>query len=256
MGSPERRKISHVLFYENPNPHAGVARITKTIPLRGINRAAEILKELNEIPTVEFFLVPLLRQEVKFNIISQTFPKIGLDLLTIGDVVYEANRAVIIATLNQAVDFLHSRNILHRDIKPENVVWDPVALRAKLIDFVSLVRVNGDDIIEPNTFGGTIGHRNMTIRKSKFSKDRDRFCVEVTIQALDRAYSGDDVAAARWPAGFSIETERFLPPPQGGKRSKSTRKHRSHKKNGGARNRLRAGQSRRRNRSRTLARQL
>ena len=253
MGSPERRKISHDLFYQNPNPYAEVPTITKTFLLRGRNRAAEILKELNEFPTIDLFLVPLLRQEVNGNTIYQTFPIVGSDLATIEPDVYKENRARIIQTLNQAVDFLHSRNILHRDIKPENVIWDshPDVLRAKLIDFDSLVRVNGDELIEANTFGGTIGHRNITLRKSRFSKDRDRFCAEITIQALDRTCLGDVAAALLWPAGFSLETERFLPK-RGGMRSRATRKHRQPKKN----DRLRAGQSRRRNRSRTLARQL
>jgi serine/threonine protein kinase len=255
MLTPERIRKSRDLFYENPNPHAGVPTITKMFPLKGRNPAAELLKELNEYPAIDLFFVPLLRQEVKGNTIYQTLPLVGADLATIGPVVYQANRATIMATLNDAVGFLHSRNILHRDIKPENVVWDPLALRAKLIDFDSLVRVNGDEIIEPNSFGGTIGHRNGTSRKARFSKDRDLFNVEVTIQVLDRAYLGDAAAAALWPGGISLDSDQFIPPPpppQGGKRSKSTRKHRSQKKNGAARNRLRAGKSRRRNRSRTL----
>jgi hypothetical protein len=124
-------------------------------------------------------------------------------------------------------------------------------MRAKLIDFDSLVRVNGDEIIEPNSFGGTIRHRNNTLRKTTFSKDRDRFNVEVTIQALDRAYLGDEEAHRLWQNDFFQETEQFLPG-RGGKRSKSTRKYRSQKNNVGKSKRLRAGRSRRRNRSRTL----
>jgi serine/threonine protein kinase len=248
MLTPERLQKSRDLSYENPNPHAGVAIITKDFPLRFRNPAAEILKELNEFPTIDLFLVPLLKQEVIGTGIYQTFPRVGVDLATIGPDVYQANRLIIMATLNEAVAFLHSRDILHRDIKPENVVWDPVAMRAKLIDFDSLVRVNGDEIIEPNSFGGTIGHRIQGLKSTKFSKERDRFNVEVTIQALDRAYLGDEAAAALWPAGFSLNSEQFLPPPQGGKRSKSTRKHRSQKKNVGKSKRLRAGRSRRRNR--------
>ena len=251
MLTPERLQKSRDLSYENPNPHAGVAIITKDFPLRFRNPAAEILKELNEFPTIDLFLVPLLKQEVIGTGIYQTFPRVGVDLATIGPVEYQANRARIIATLNDAVAFLHSRDILHRDIKPENVVWDPVALRAKLIDFDSLVRVNGDEIIEPNSFGGTIRHRNNTLRKTTFSKDRDRFNVEVTIQALDRAYLGDEEAHRLWQNDFFQETEQFLPG-RGGKRSKSTRKYRSQKNNVGKSKRLRAGRSRRRNRSRTL----
>ena len=264
MSTPERRRRGDTLFYENPvlaQAYTDPAAIrTKRVTLRQHNPAEELLKELNEHPNVDLFLVPLIRQEVIGTNIHQTFPLVGHDLLNLPEGVYQANRDTIIKTLNQAIDFLHGQNILHRDIKPENIVWDPEAHRATLIDFQSLVRVHGEEIIEPNTFRGTIGHRNRVTKEVKHSKDRDRYNAEVTIHALDTIYVG-----VQAPAGFSEDIQQFVDAAaaaaaaraaEGGMRTRATRKHRSHKKNGRPCDRLRASQSRRRNRSRTLARQL
>ena len=47
----------------------------------------------------------------------------------------ESDAVRIVSEILKTLNYLHSRNIVHRDLKPENVIFDPKAMKIKLIDF-------------------------------------------------------------------------------------------------------------------------
>jgi serine/threonine protein kinase len=247
---PSPMRISKNIEYKSPtlseSPPGSPTKI-KTLD-RKRRTSAIILKELNENNIIlEHYLAPLLSQKFDGSYIVQTFPMIGNDLTQIDRDTYRENRTTIQKTLLEAVSFLHSRGIIHRDIKPDNVVWD--GARSRLIDFDNIVRIGS----ARNNFGGTIPRLNSSTR---FTTDYDLYCAKVTIQALDVCYYPEKIEEF-WPDGVEDYAKSLCHPAvnaKGGARMRSMRttKRRSYKKNG----RLRAGQSRRRNYTRHVARQL
>lgn len=49
----------------------------------------------------------------------------------------EAEAAIIIKKLLEAVAYCHSKNIAHRDIKPENILYNRESKDVKLVEFGS-----------------------------------------------------------------------------------------------------------------------
>lgn len=222
-------------------------------------KSAILLKSLQSTPDFKNFLVPLLLQFVHDRDIVQVFPVVGKDLIeTVNSMdkeTYMGQRDTIIKTMNESISFLHRKNILHRDIQPFNVIWD--GTKCLLIDFDTLLELPLSGDKSPNGFRGSIALKNKN--DSIFNKDRDLYAAEVTIQILDILKLGEDEARVKhgtledqsisWVKRY---TEQLIAKGGARMRSRSTRKHRSYKKNG----RLRAGQSRRRNYTRHVARQL
>ena len=214
--------------------------------------SAIILKELQKKADVDHYLPPLLTQKIRVNKVDysiiQTFPYLGNDLLQIGAEEYNKNRKIIHTTLDEAINFLHTSNVIHCDIKPENIIWDPIAKRSKLIDLDSLAYRDPSLMFESSTI----------TRKdpSPLDYDLDNYAGEVTKQALDIVYLGKEIALEKLKSikpGEELNRKAFMwIRKQGGMRSTRLTKRRRSKKNG----RLRASQSRRRNYTRHVARQL
>lgn len=211
--------------------------------------SAKILKELQDKDNVDDYLPILLKQEIQENVygysIIQTFANLGTDLLKISIEEYKKYRETIHTTLDEAIKFLHDNDIIHCDIKPENIIWDPIAKRSKLIDLDSLAYRDPSLMFESST----ITRKN----PSPLDYDLDNYAAEVTKQALDIIYLGKDMALEKWNNKIYKNAYLWIRKEGGARmRSMRTTKRRSYKKNG----RLRAGQSRRRNYTRHVARQL
>mmetsp|Transcript_5899 Transcript_5899/g.7742 ORF Transcript_5899/g.7742 Transcript_5899/m.7742 type:complete len:379 (-) Transcript_5899:927-2063(-) len=66
----------------------------------------------------------------------------------------EARGRMLFSQLAEAVNYLHSRQILHGDIKPENILIHSKDWRLKLIDFGFAQVVEGQK--QPKAYGGTL----------------------------------------------------------------------------------------------------
>jgi len=209
--------------------------------------SARILKDLQDIPGVEHFLIPLTSQSVSPSSIVQEFQILGSDLTQIPKEMYLANRAEIEKTLYEAVHFLHDQGYLHRDIKPENVVWHDTAKRAKLIDFEYLISTKKSKNSSPGNYAGTIRRSSHSI----FDEEEDLFAVKVSLQAMDLCHMTEEELKKQW-GETPIEQQATAWCKTGGYRVRSTRKlkHRRPNKNG----RSRKCKPSRRNRSRSMAR--
>ena len=214
--------------------------------------SAKILKELQDKDNVDDYLPLLLTQEIQENVygysIIQTFANLGKDLLKISIEDYKMYRETIHTTLDEAITFLHDNDVIHCDIKPENIIWDPIAKRSKLIDLDSLAYKDP-----------TLMFESLTITRSNpvpLDEDLDNYAAEVTKQGLDIFHLGKKAALEKWNNKIDKKAYLWIRKEGGarGRRLRSTRttKRRSYKKNG----RLRAGQPRRRNYTRHVARQL
>eukprot|EP00581_Thalassiosira_minuscula_P007202 CAMPEP_0183706574 /NCGR_PEP_ID=MMETSP0737-20130205/3347_1 /TAXON_ID=385413 /ORGANISM="Thalassiosira miniscula, Strain CCMP1093" /LENGTH=324 /DNA_ID=CAMNT_0025933999 /DNA_START=126 /DNA_END=1100 /DNA_ORIENTATION=+ len=97
----------------------------------------------------------------------------------------EEQAAKIIKSLLEAVQYLHSKDIVHRDIKPENVLFETneEGSSIKLIDF-GLSRVHGISDPPMSSKVGTLYYMSPGVLKGKYDRSCDLWSVGVIAYIL------------------------------------------------------------------------
>jgi len=101
----------------------------------------------------------------------------------------EEEAVKIIKSLLEAVEYLHSKDIVHRDIKPENVLFESneEGSSVKLIDF-GLSRIHGLNDGKMTNQVGTPYYMSPSILKGKYDRSCDLWAIGVTAYILLTGY--------------------------------------------------------------------
>lgn len=161
----------------------------KTIDKSKISRRDHIQREIQLLRSIDHHgimkMVDCYEDEAYFYIVTERYT--GGELFdkivgntSIAGCLAENKAAKIAKSLLEAVQYLHSKDIVHRDIKPENVLFETKdeGSPVKLIDF-GLSRIHGihDDAMKTRV--GTPYYMNQDILRGRYDRSCDIWAVGV-----------------------------------------------------------------------------
>lgn len=201
----------------------GEVRAVKTINKAKVARRDHIQREIRLLRSVDhpgiMEMFDCYEDEVCVHIVTERctggelFDKI-VDSTSDSGCLSESHAARIIKTLLEAVQHLHSRNIVHRDIKPENILFESAkeGARIKLIDF-GLSRTHGVRDVAMKNPVGTAYYMSPGVLLGRYDRSCDIWAVGVLTYILLVGYppfngpSDDEVHASTLRGNLIFEKD-------------------------------------------------
>jgi len=128
---------------------------------RAIKHEYEIVRYIGESPHLIRFKSLIEHENSTIGIVEEDDESMPL-LDTIPRQGFDVKEFLSIAIqIAQAVDHIHSHNVMHKDIKPSNIIYNYKTSTVKLIDFGSASRLKEElssHATNINKLGGTLGY--------------------------------------------------------------------------------------------------